>query len=293
MQAVCSGSGGPYSVIEHVARCCSGSARWEDVRFAMFTVALDASGKKNDCDWVVVAGFAAGAGTWQEFEGRWNERLRADGIAYFHMKEFTNATGQFQQWRGAEHEPRRRALVADLIGLLQEHACRLFGYGIAAAGAEKLREAHSVSRGSRSTFILEAHAIGAWLCAKDAYAWAQQEKIPELEVVFDEGDGDRERICKIFSFEQWRQPLFRPSREMLKGKLLHHGFTPLQGADLLANEIYQKCQDFHGNAMRWPLAQFRTMPGRIARIPAGRFTRLAGDLRQALSEPRAAGASGH
>lgn len=85
---------------------------------------FDASGKE-DQRRLVLAGFISKAKDWQSFHTLWIERLREDGLEYFHMVDFAASQGQFKGWRNSES--RRRKLLADLMDLISSHVYRKFG----------------------------------------------------------------------------------------------------------------------------------------------------------------------
>jgi hypothetical protein len=248
-----------YSSIEHLAFCCCGSiCSWKEVRFSVFTACFDASGSKSK-PWMVLAGFVAPAKAWDCFADLWNQRLNQDGIKYFHMKEFTACQGQFENWKG--NELRRRALLSDLINLIKSHASRKFGHVIALEGVEHIKKAFTEKQ--QKAFILESYAIGGYSCAKHVDNWARMERIKTpIQFVFDDGDLDRQKLRDLFR-QDWAEPIFRPSRDILKKGVPIPGFVPLQAADLLANELYQVCPQIPNvdtDKLRWPLQQLRTMP---------------------------------
>lgn len=263
-----------YSSIEHLARCLHGSRfAWQEVSFAVFTAVFDASGKKN-LDFLVVAGFVANAKTWDEFSQLWNERLDRDGIRYFTMKEFSQCRGEFDGWRG--DEKRRRSLLADLIKIIQGHACYKVAHVVPNAGVANARAAFPESE--RRRFLLEAYAVAGYSCRRHLVGWARQEGIRSpIESVFDRGDLDRGRLLDLFKLEGWSEPIFRPSRDENINGSLNPGFTPLQAADLLANEVYQIAPELplvNQDDLRYPMRELYSLPGPIITVALENWERL-------------------
>src|SRR5262249_242935 len=92
---------------------------------AILMTAFDASGKE-DLSCVSVAGFIAIEAHWKEFDARWRERLAADNLTYFHMREYSHFRGPFanrEYWTTQRHT----GLMVDLIGIIQAHSYQKFG----------------------------------------------------------------------------------------------------------------------------------------------------------------------
>jgi hypothetical protein len=66
----------------------------------MLTVCFDAAGEEDQTNLIVVSGFGALGGKWNEFERLWGQRLKQDGLPYFHAVEFAHSTGAFAGWKG-------------------------------------------------------------------------------------------------------------------------------------------------------------------------------------------------
>lgn len=92
----------------------------------MFVAYFDASGTERNNPVLAVAGFLSGADRWMEFETKWLERLKSDGLTCFHTSDFNACQGEFKSgWKG--HENRRVNLIADLVQIIKDHVDRKFG----------------------------------------------------------------------------------------------------------------------------------------------------------------------
>jgi hypothetical protein len=76
------------------------------------TLYCDAS-KSRSQHLTVVAGAISSVAKWREFDVKWSEILKDNGLEYFHMKEFAHSTDQFAHgWK--KNEGRRRRLIQEL-----------------------------------------------------------------------------------------------------------------------------------------------------------------------------------
>lgn len=88
----------------------------------MFTAVFDASGREADQPCLVVAGFLAPDGAWNEFEKAWLSRLAEDGFNQFHAVDLEHYRKEFSKWSDLpDREDRKRSLLADLVGIIQSY----------------------------------------------------------------------------------------------------------------------------------------------------------------------------
>jgi hypothetical protein len=250
--------------VEHLAKICW-SVGWKDGRFAVFTVALDAS-TSSDSPVLCVAGFVSSTAEWMDFETSWNRRLAIDGIDYWHTHEWVSSRGQFHGWDRDKKRTIGGKLIEDLMDIIRTHAFRKFGCIIFIEFLEKIDETN------RERFIMDkAYAVAGRHTAHDVAVWARMERFQRLpELVFECGDfGKGDLIDGLVKQEGWPMPQFRPATDMLsKDGLIVAGFVPLQAADLLAHTYFS-----HGREMeasedwrfdeKWRYRQFEEMQGTI------------------------------
>ncbi len=118
---------GGYSPIEHLAKTVALSRLlWQEVQFAMFTAAFDASGTVHDQPYLIMAGYLATADQWMTFDRRWLKRLRDDKISYFRRSECASNTKQFNDWDKKPTEKKDK-LLRDLIKIINDTTERKTG----------------------------------------------------------------------------------------------------------------------------------------------------------------------
>lgn len=219
------------------------------------TAYFDAGGHQQDQKYLVVAGFAASVEMWLEFDRSWTERLRRDGLDYFHAVEFAHSYGQFASgWR--EDEPRRRALSSDLMDILKRNVSRKFmSVTINEALDDKMNDE------TKSQFHINAYSLGGRTCCARLREWLEEEQWKTaLELVFEDGDIGKGLLSKTLLRDGFPEPLFKPKKDrLLKSGLIERGAVPLQAADWLAYETFLATK--RGNDIRWAMQEFETTPG--------------------------------
>jgi hypothetical protein len=238
----------------------------------MFTAAFDAGGHESNQKCVTVAGFLSSANDWIAFSTTWNWRLSQDNVRYFRMSEFAHWGGEFAN-RAYWTEEKRRGLLDDLLGLIQQHAYRKIGLIVA-------NEAFSaMSDEVKEVFRLNAYVIGARSCAAAVRMWAQREKITSpIEYVFEDGDIGKGKLIERMEIDGFPAPSFRPKKDTIKGGIMIPAFVPLQASDILAYELFQlETKPEHGR--EWIRKELNVIPGPIRRYLAAGIQALEDDLR--------------
>jgi hypothetical protein len=241
----------------------------------MFTACFDAGGSQHDQRFVVVAGFISSANTWIKFDYLWRERLAKDGLTYFHMEEFAHSRGVFKDgWKN--NEPRRKALLSDLMNIIRMHAFRKFGCVI-----EHKQFTDVISREERERYYLDAFSFAGLYCAHQVNQWRLNNQISTApELVFENGDLGKGHLMDRLKNDSFGTPIFRLKKdtETLQGKRL--AFTPLQAADFLAYEIFlaNKRWEEPGYKARWGMEEFHRMMGDLVRLDEEELGNLNEDL---------------
>lgn len=245
-----------YSSIEHLAKTVALSRfHWKEVQFGMFTACFDASGTIHDQGDLVIAGFISTADVWIDFDRLWRKRLAEDGLEYFHMVDFAHHREQFASgWKG--NEPRRRALLEDLMKIIRSHAFRRFGCVI-----ENQVFLTNVSENFRSQYLFNAYVAASMVCVGQVSEWCSGDGAPVFEkirFVFEAGDAGQAQLEKRFRNDLQMSLSF-------EYKTGEQAFTPLQAADFFAYELLLGIRESKDRTHppRWPLLQFLEMQGTI------------------------------
>ena len=228
----------------------------------MLTVCFDGAGREADHPLVVVAGFASFAGVWRDFEIRWQERLRQDGLPYFHAGEFSQSTGVFKVgWKN--DETRRRRLCQDLMSVIEACGLRKFGTVIPV-------EIHnSIDHALRKRLLLDAYVQGARSTVATFNNYAKSIGVNRnVKYVFEKGDSE-DALRKRFADDDLNDPCFTWKSEHVDRKgIIHYGFLGLQAAGWIAYEYFldMKRRDDPSHRirqMRWPCQQFERLQGKM------------------------------
>jgi hypothetical protein len=251
------------SGIKHLAQSLFLSG-WKESRLMALAAYFDASGHEDDQRFLVVAGFVSDGSGWADFDKLWSERLRDDGIAYFHAAEFAHSTDQFAiGWK--DNEVRRRMLGNDLMDILKRHVFRKFGCAII---NDTLSE--NMSEEVKTENYVNAYSLAGRTCVTYLWQWLRQNQwktVPAL--IFEDGDKGQDRLRKGMEQDEFPQPVFKPKKDRIrKDGLIEKGVVPLQAADWLAYESFLAMKK--ENLDRWARQEFESTPGEIGvYLPSG------------------------
>jgi len=146
----------------------------------MWTSAFDASGKAEDQDFVVVAGFVAQAKLWIEFDRAWRARLAEDHLARFHMSDWFHGKGLFGD-RAYWTLDRRQRILDDLVDIIQWHASAKFACAIINKSFTT-----SISPANRQQFLLNSYVLAARAVIELANEWSLYRDNSPFAHVFEE-----------------------------------------------------------------------------------------------------------
>lgn len=227
----------------------------------MLTICFDTAREKSS-EILVVAGFAGFAKVWSQFDIEWQARLVRDNLSEFHAGDFAHFSGDFVSgWKG--NEPRRRALLHDLMDLIRGHGLTRFGCAVPLP-------IHNRLDSTIKDRFFDAY-VHASLAAVDHFNhYARELRVECVRYVFEKGereDGLRQR----FREEGYNDPDFtwkKPHRTR-KG-FVDPGFLGLQAAGWIAYEYYLDMTKTLNLNMpltkkqeegRWAFQQFESLPG--------------------------------
>lgn len=98
--------------------------KWEPKRvFVLITAYLDESGT-HGAQLMTVAGFAAKAGQWVDFEKKWRRLLKRNELTHCHARMLYQTKGQFKGWPFS----RRASFVQEIAKIADRHT--LFGFTV-------------------------------------------------------------------------------------------------------------------------------------------------------------------
>ncbi len=250
---------------------------WPGGYLAMFTACFDASGSDHDQPILMVAGFVSSASDWVDFERKWKERLKVEGIECFHAVEFAHSKGQFSGWR--DQEDRRRKLLRDLLDIIIAHVYRKFGCGV-----NNGLWTSNLSPDNLAALKINAYALCAMVSSARVDDWAVSERIrTQVEMVFEDGDVGQ-GVTDHYLSSRGQRPIFRPKRDRVRGDgVIVPAFVPLQAADLLAYELWlgmKKLEmDESSYTARYALSVLSNIPGEINYLDENDFANFDGVLR--------------
>jgi len=250
------------SAVKHLAQSLFLSS-WRESQLVALAAYFDCSGHEDDQEFVVVAGFLSSDDEWDRFETLWVDRLKADGVEYFHAVEFAHSTKQFDGWRN--QEARRRALGCDLMGIIKRHVFRKFGCVVI---NNTLTE--NMCEEVKTEHFVNAYSLAGRACVTYLWQWLRQNQwktVPAL--IFEDGDKGQDRLRKGMKQDAFPDPNFKPKRDRTKKDgLIEKGMVPLQAADWLAYESFVAMKK--ENLDRWARQEFESTPGEIGVfLPSG------------------------
>jgi hypothetical protein len=231
-----------------------------DSLFAMinsYGLYCDAAGGK-DHGFIVVAGYLSTYEKWLAFNREWNLLLGASNLPYFHMKEFAQSKGPFENWK--DDEKRRAVFLSTAVGIIKGHVLRSFACLVEFDVYAKVAERYPLKELAGCPYALAARSCVAKVgnCLEGAGS--------DVIYVFDDGDEGKGELMRIMKRDGYPPPVFWPSRDRaVKGNLVR-GMIPLQAADFAAYEIRKHIAEDPGELK--PLEKYRKSIAALASVPS-------------------------
>lgn len=228
--------------------------------FAMissYSLYCDAAGGK-DHGFIVVAGYLSTYEKWLGFNREWNLLLAAYDLPYFHMKEFAPSNGPFENWKG--DEGRRAAFLARAATIIKDHVLRSFACVVPVDLFSKVSERHPLKDVAGCPYALAAKSCAAK--ASNAMPGLRE----EITFFYEDGDKGKGELMRIMERDGYPAPIFRPSRNRMKGDRMVRGLVPLQAADFAAYEVRKHFND--DPAELWPFEKYRKSLAALAAVPS-------------------------
>jgi len=174
------------------------------------------------------------------------------------MVDFASSKKQFSSgWK--DNEPRRQALLRDLMEIIRPRVFRRFGCVI-----ENKTFLDNVSKDFRDQYFLDAYTAAGMVCASQVREWCKVDRSPRFETVrfvFEAGDKGQAQLEKRF----------RNDLKTIASFEFKTAFTPLQVADFLAYELFLGVKESKDRKHdpRWALLEFLKTPGTLGIMNAG------------------------
>lgn len=142
----------------------------------MFSAYFDASGDIHSAEALAVAGFAASAKLWLEWEIEWLARLKQDGLTCFHRRELSSLP-----------ENKRARLLEDLANLI----VNLSPYRVGCVIINKDLKSMT-SENDRQSWHVNSYSYAAKAAMVEVIQWVASWKGRIPEFVFEDGDTGEE-----------------------------------------------------------------------------------------------------
>ncbi len=186
---------------------------------------------------LVVAGYLATKEQWKRFDERWRKHLREHKIKdeCFHLTDFSARKGQYQNW----DEPVRHEFFKKLVAIISENV----SFGIAMSLS--LADFNRIIEGEVKQIFGFAHPLHyvTLKCFESAIDWAIANKYDDaISYIFESGDDFQHEILSTHAAVNKDEELSRYYRFETDALVFSSKkkYTPLQAADVLANEVYKE-----------------------------------------------------
>jgi hypothetical protein len=197
----------------------------------MLTGYMDETGHSKDEKqrFVGMAGLVAPAENWEAFEHKWNEVLSDFKIPHFHMKDFANRKRHFEGW----HELKRKKLLGKLMRIMAST------HALPVGSITSMEDFRSLSEEDRQ--LAQDPYFFSFLGCVFIPTNLLHNHPPDvrLALVFGEQTEFQGRAARIFEAtkemgmaERLETPIFRDMTRLV----------PLQGADIVAYELYKEAE---------------------------------------------------
>lgn len=229
-----------------------------------FSGCFDESGGE-DIGFTLVSGYAASTAQWESFEVDWKLFLIKFGVPYLHMKEYSQSTKCYKQWKG--NERLRAAFTGMAAEIINSHLKRTFISIVSHEDFEKADAIYKLRERFKSPYALAGRS-----CIGLANNWARNPSTRALniEYIFEDGGPDKSGLISATQALPpfLPAPTFKPSRDMApstkwpKGRV---GLVQLQAADYIAYEARKFVVD-HDLIKRGERAARKSL-GALTKVP--------------------------
>ena len=213
-----------YDTFVHLRR----SLFWSvDRPVAMLTFYADDAGKKDENEYVIVAGYIGLVAQWERFCSDWRLKLASVGLSEFHASEFFTGNGLFQGWNTDKRKRDRERLLKTLAQIIHSYSLQSFTCMIYVPGWHKANEDYMLDEAGFAPFPLAGRIavqrVRSW-CERSGYDARQ------VEYIFDQGGEDWGHLQTRLKVDFGIDAIERDRRK----------FRPLQASDWFAYEIFKE-----------------------------------------------------
>jgi hypothetical protein len=232
----------------------------------LLRIAFDASGKKGDSAFMVVAGFLSSVTDWADFTSRWTDRLQQDKIEVFRASQMYR---YFSDESDTVQRQKRNSLLDDLMEIIQSHVYHKTGCVI------ELKNLERIPSETREKYRLQEYAYAARSCVGHTREWFERNRWFDrhVEYIFEDGDEGKGDLEARFEADGYGRPEFRPKKDQVRPDgTISAGFVPLQAADWLAHVYFVVYRAFldgdYDKQQTWAYREFERMDGRFYTLTA-------------------------
>jgi hypothetical protein len=174
-----------------------------------------------------IAGYVSESYRWSRFEREWQKVLDAEGIEFFHMKDYAHKRGAYADWT----DKKRIKFLRTLQHIIKSNTEKDFAISLVVEDYNKLIPPNTqiwIGFGEPHVFVV----IG---CMKDIGKWQKSKHINKpVHYIFEKGSGYDSMLKRVFEGLDGEQIKFYRVNDTVTfaGK----NVLPLQAADMLAYE---------------------------------------------------------
>jgi hypothetical protein len=191
---------------------------------------------------MIVAGWLATVGQWQEFEYGWKLLLAKYDVPYLHMKEYTQSVGPFKKWKAKDGT--RKNFMRDVSGIINDTVQHGFCCFVHNGLFDEIGRRYQFREKFNSSYALAGRA-----CASMANEWQNEAPLNrrDMKYVFEDGGPDKGGLLSAMDLApSLPAPIFEPGKDWKPSTKWPDGRTglvQLQAADYLAYEIGKFARD--------------------------------------------------
>ncbi len=201
---------------------------WDvDQPVAMLTFYADDAGKRDDHEYVIVAGYIGLAAQWERFCFDWRLRLAKAGLPEFHAVEFFNGAGIYAPWQEKNKARERDLLLGDLAQIINDYSLQSFTSIVYVPGWQKANESYMLEEMGFSPFPL-----GGRVAVQRVREWCPSSghDVSQVGYIFDQGSDDWGRLKNRLKVDFDVDAIDEDRRKI----------QPLQAADWFAYEEFRE-----------------------------------------------------